>query len=158
MAIPTNVAGTAAAARKGRAKGEKADKANGEAPAGEAVAPADAAPKAKVRPAKAETAVKPGAARRREAIESARLLKMAADPTRLQILLMLAEREHFVGEMCNVLEAEQPAVSHHIALCRHAGMIEGLRAGKQIHYSLSDKGRRLVAGIRAVVGGGPGEG
>lgn len=159
MAIPTNV--VAAAARKGRAKatnkaaGEA--KVNGEAPAGEAIAPADVTPKAQARPAgaaKAETAAKPGADRRAAIRSAAGLLKQVSDATRLEVLVMLADGPRNVGDMATELGVSQPALSHHLALCRHGRLVEPIRQGKENHYHLTDSGRRLVEAVRSLVGGG----
>src|SRR6185312_9465131 len=50
---------------------------------------------------------------------AAALLKMVADQTRLRIVLMLAERERTVTELCADLGAKsQPAISHHLSLMR----------------------------------------
>src|SRR4051812_45772302 len=55
---------------------------------------------------------------------AAGILKMAADGTRLQILLMLDEEEKNVTAMCEALGTQsQPAVSHHLALLRAARLV-----------------------------------
>ena len=47
------------------------------------------------------------------------LLKHVSDPTRLQVIMILAEGERHVGALCAQLSQSQPAVSHHLALLRH---------------------------------------
>lgn len=65
------------------------------------------------------------------------VLKLLADPSRLRILLDLArEGELHVSALCERLGQAQPAVSHHLALLRIAGLIEMRRAGKFNYYSL----------------------
>src|SRR6266446_8026605 len=55
----------------------------------------------------------------------AELLKQVSDPTRLQVLMLLAEKERNVSELCSDLGTQsQPAVSHHLALLRHGRLIE----------------------------------
>ena len=49
------------------------------------------------------------------------LLKHVSDPTRLQVILILADGERHVGALCSQLSQSQPAVSHHLALLRHGG-------------------------------------
>ena len=45
------------------------------------------------------------------------LLKQVSDPTRLQVLMLLSEKERNVSELCADLGTQsQPAVSHHLAL------------------------------------------
>ena len=61
------------------------------------------------------------------------LLKQVSDPTRLQVLMLLSEKERNVTELCADLGTQsQPAVSHHLALLRHGRLIEPRRAGKHI--------------------------
>lgn len=65
------------------------------------------------------------------------IFKQLADPTRLKILLMLTREDELnVTSLCERLEASQPAVSHHLALLRMAGMVQTRRAGKSIFYSI----------------------
>ena len=51
------------------------------------------------------------------------MLKHASDATRLQVISSLADGEHHVGALCEQLSQSQPAVSHHLALLRHGGVI-----------------------------------
>ena len=65
------------------------------------------------------------------------LMKQVSDPTRLQVVLMLSEGEMHVGALCEHLHQSQPAVSHHLALLRHGGIIAPRRHGKNNYYSLA---------------------
>lgn len=66
-----------------------------------------------------------------------KILKLLADPTRLQILLMLTEQgDTHVRAICDALGQNQPAVSHHLALLRAAGLIEARRDGKHNFYRI----------------------
>ncbi len=68
---------------------------------------------------------------------SVEFLKLLADETRLRIVYMLKQAgEMNVQTMCRVLRLTQPAVSHHLALLRMAGLIVLRRAGKHNFYSL----------------------
>src|SRR4051794_16415895 len=60
----------------------------------------------------------------------ANLLKQISDPTRLQVIQILAEGERHVGALCETFNVTQPAVSHHLALLRHGGLIIPRRQGK----------------------------
>lgn len=82
--------------------------------------------------------------RGRVARQASSLLKFVSDPTRLQVLMILAGGEHHVGALCDQLGQSQPAVSHHLALLRHGGVIVPRRAGKNNFYSLSESGRELA--------------
>ncbi|MCA9055817.1 MAG: winged helix-turn-helix transcriptional regulator [Planctomycetaceae bacterium] len=69
------------------------------------------------------------------------VFKLLADETRLKILFMLIrERELHVSALCERLEQSQPAVSHHLALLRVAGLISARRDGKHNFYSV-ERGR-----------------
>lgn len=85
--------------------------------------------------------------------QAADLLKQVSDPTRLQVLMLLTERERNVSELCADLGTQsQPAVSHHLALLRHGRLIEPRRAGKHNFYYLTDAGRELAAVVNNIVG------
>jgi DNA-binding transcriptional ArsR family regulator len=76
------------------------------------------------------------------------LLKQVSDPTRLQVVLMLSEGEMHVGALCDELSQSQPAVSHHLALLRHGGIISPRRQGKNNFYSLTDTGDMLASVVK----------
>jgi ArsR family transcriptional regulator, zinc-responsive transcriptional repressor len=85
--------------------------------------------------------------------QAAMLLKQVSDPTRMQVLLLLAEQERNVSTLCADLgHQSQPAVSHHLALLRHGRLIEPRRQGKNNVYSLTDEGRRLAEAVRSMAG------
>jgi len=89
--------------------------------------------------------------RLKQAQRAALLLKQASDATRLQILGILADGERHVGGLCDELGQTQPAVSHHLALLRHGGLISPRRSGKQNFYSLTETGETLAAIVKALV-------
>lgn len=65
------------------------------------------------------------------------LFKLVADDTRLRILYYLTQRpELHVRALCELLSQSQPAVSHHLALLRMAGLIDRRREGKHNYYGL----------------------
>jgi ArsR family transcriptional regulator len=69
--------------------------------------------------------------------ELSQVLKLLADQTRLRILMYLADAgELNVTELCERLGQSQPAVSHHLALMRTAGLIGLRRDGKHNYYSV----------------------
>ncbi len=80
------------------------------------------------------------------------LLKQVSDPTRLQVLMLLAKKERNVTELCADLGTQsQPAVSHHLSLLRHGRLIEPRRSGKHNFYGLTDAGRELAEVVNSVV-------
>ena len=65
------------------------------------------------------------------------IFKLLSDETRLRILMyLIRERELHVTALCDRLKQSQPAVSHHLALLRVAGLIEARRDGKHNFYSV----------------------
>jgi ArsR family transcriptional regulator len=65
------------------------------------------------------------------------VFKLLADETRLKVLLyLMQEGELHVSALCERLHQSQPAVSHHLALLREAGLIEPRRDGKHNFYSV----------------------
>src|SRR5215207_3928371 len=100
------------------------------------------------RPTKAQ---KEAAGRLKQAQRAAVLLKHVSDPTRLRVILMLAEGEKHVGALCDEMGFSQPAVSHHLALLRHGGIIVPRRQGKNNFYSLTKTGEELAGVVKAVV-------
>jgi len=81
---------------------------------------------------------------------AANLLRHVSDPTRLQVVTMLSEGERHVGGMCDQFDMSQPAVSHHLALLRHGGIVDRRRQGKNNFYSLTDTGYRLSEIVKGV--------
>jgi DNA-binding transcriptional ArsR family regulator len=106
-----------------------------------------AAPKA---PTKTK-AVKAADQRSQQAKRASILLKHVSDPTRLQVILILSEGEQHVGALCSQLSQSQPAVSHHLALLRHGGIIAPRRQGKNNFYSLTDSGSDLATVVKGLM-------
>jgi DNA-binding transcriptional ArsR family regulator len=83
---------------------------------------------------------------------AAMLLKQASDPTRVRVLLLLADAERHVGAITEAIGQSQPACSHHLALLRHGGLVEIRRMGKQNIYKLTNNGQalaRVIGGVMA---------
>ena len=82
------------------------------------------------------------------------VFKLLSDETRLRVLMYLArEGELHVTALCDKLGQSQPAVSHHLALLRVAGLIEARRDGKHNFYSVRAKHfQRLLTEIFASLG------
>lgn len=76
-----------------------------------------------------------------------RVFKLLADETRLKILLtLMREGELHVSAICERLSQSQPAVSHHLALLRAAGLIESRRDGKHNFYAVQQGRFRQIVG------------
>jgi len=64
-----------------------------------------------------------------------KVFKLLSDETRLRVLLYLVQQhELHVRALCDLRAQTQPAVSHHLALLRVAGLIESRREGKHNFY------------------------
>ena len=63
-------------------------------------------------------------------------LKALADPNRLHLLLLLAERPHSVRELTDAAGMSQTLVSHHLAPLREQGLVSVTPKGRSNVYSL----------------------
>jgi len=70
----------------------------------------------------------------------AEIFRILADPTRLRILVSLAEGgELCVHEICERVPLSQPAVSHQLRTLRGARLVRSRRAGREVFYALDDE-------------------
>jgi len=111
--------------------------------------PKTAAPKSAA--SKPKSSAKAVDQRFQQARRASILLKHVSDPTRLQVILILSEGERHVGALCAQLSQSQPAVSHHLALLRHGGIIAPRRQGKNNYYSLTDIGAELAKVVKNLI-------
>ncbi len=139
----------AAKPKAAKAKTTKVAKAKAE-PVEAAPAPA-AKPKAKSSAGRTKAAAKAVDQRAQQAKRASILLKHVSDPTRLQVILILAEGERHVGALCEQLSQSQPAVSHHLALLRHGNIIAPRRQGKNNFYSLTETGAELARVVQNLI-------
>lgn len=65
------------------------------------------------------------------------LFRALADPTRLRLLNLIADREICVCYFVEILRIGQPKVSRHLAYLRRAGIVAVRRQGKWMHYRLA---------------------
>ena len=77
------------------------------------------------------------------------MLKAAAEPTRLRILVLLMAGELNVKDLTRILGQSQPRISRHLKLMAEAGLIERHRDGSWAYYQLVEQGpaRALLRGI-----------
>jgi DNA-binding transcriptional ArsR family regulator len=68
-----------------------------------------------------------------------------ADPNRRSILMQLADGERTVGELTEALPVSQPAVSQHLKVLRHVGLVTDRAEGTRRIYRLNEAG---VAALR----------
>lgn len=73
------------------------------------------------------------------AADMAALFAALGDPVRLRIVSMLSAAAGGTACGCDLeapLSLSQPTVSHHLKILREAGLIEGTRDGRWVHYRL----------------------
>lgn len=76
-----------------------------------------------------------------------KLFKALADCNRLRILKMLEVRPLCVCEITEVLGIAQPSVSRHLAILKDAGLVEDIKEGQWMNYSLARSRDHAVAYI-----------
>ena len=65
------------------------------------------------------------------------LFRALADPTRLRLLNLIADKEICVCYFVEILRISQPKISRHLAYLRRAGLVASRRQGRWMHYRLS---------------------
>ena len=74
--------------------------------------------------------------------------KALSDPTRLAVAFALAESgEACVCDLAWIVSRDQKLVSHHVRALRAAGLAVSAREGKMVMYTLTDRGRALLAAV-----------
>jgi len=68
-----------------------------------------------------------------------------ADPMRIRILTLLANRSMFGLELAEALGVTTPTISHHISLLKGAGLIKVRRENSYHHYELEPTGLQKIA-------------
>lgn len=76
-----------------------------------------------------------------------RLFRALADPTRLRLLNLIADREICVCYFVEILGISQPKISRHLAYLRNAGIAAARREGKWMHYRLAVPKDRAAATV-----------
>ncbi len=71
--------------------------------------------------------------------QAAHFLKLLANPHRLMVLCHLIDCELSVSELNEHLPLSQSALSQHLAVLRHAGVVQTRRAHQVIFYSLASQ-------------------
>ncbi len=80
------------------------------------------------------------------------LSKALGDRLRAGILQVLHQDSYAVGELCDLFEVPQPALSHHLKILHQAGLVARRREGNSIFYRRSTPepmAAALLAGIDA---------
>ncbi|HUA00043.1 MAG TPA: metalloregulator ArsR/SmtB family transcription factor [Candidatus Aquilonibacter sp.] len=75
------------------------------------------------------------------------LFRALADPTRLRLLNLIADREVCVCYFVGILRISQPKVSRHLAYLRRVGVVAARRDGRWMHYRLATPREPVAAEI-----------
>jgi ArsR family transcriptional regulator, zinc-responsive transcriptional repressor len=67
------------------------------------------------------------------------LLRALAAPVRIAIVLELRVSERCVHELVETLGVAQPLISQHLRVLKAAGVVEGVRRGREVLYHLVDE-------------------
>jgi DNA-binding transcriptional ArsR family regulator len=70
--------------------------------------------------------------------DQARFLRCIGEPTRLQILRLLAKGERCVGELASVLDKEQSLISHHLRALKECNIVKERQEAQKVYYKLTD--------------------
>ena len=79
-----------------------------------------------------------------ELYDLAELFKVFGDSTRIRILFQLFDKQLSVGELADLLNMNQSAVSHQLKVLKQAKLVKNRRDGKSIIYSLDDEHVRTI--------------
>ncbi len=63
-------------------------------------------------------------------------MRALADPTRREILRALREEDLTAGEIGELFPITAASVSHHLSVLKEAGLVQAVRDGRSIVYSL----------------------
>jgi SAM-dependent methyltransferase len=77
--------------------------------------------------------------------DTAGLLKMMGDPTRVRLLSLLGREELTVAELTHATRLPQSRVSTHLGRLREAGLVRDRRSGASCFYALNEAGMSMEA-------------
>ena len=64
-------------------------------------------------------------------------MRALADPTRREILRSLREGDLSACDIAARFEMTAPSISHHLNVLKEAGLVQAIRSGRHIIYSLN---------------------
>lgn len=65
------------------------------------------------------------------------LFKALNDKTRREILELLKKKDLTAGEIADQFSISKPSISHHLDLLKQAGLVQSVKDGQYIYYSLN---------------------
>ena len=85
--------------------------------------------------------------RRKQIEKMADFFKILSTPSRIQLLLILLEKESNVTELAEEMGVTQSSVSHQLNILRNNSIVTCRREGKQFFYILSDPDMRKLLSL-----------
>lgn len=76
---------------------------------------------------------------------AARVLGILSHETRLHLVLLLAQEEATVSELCQALDLPQSNVSHHLRILRDSSLVTDRREGQYVVYGINVAAWQMVA-------------
>ena len=71
--------------------------------------------------------------------DMAELFKVFGDSTRMKIISALLQNELCVGEIAEITNSTQSAISHQLRVLKQAKLVKFKKVGKTVYYSLDDE-------------------
>lgn len=68
----------------------------------------------------------------------AEFFKVFADSTRMKIIYALLNQELCVGDIANIVNTTQSAISHQLRILKQSKLVKYRKEGKLVYYSLDD--------------------
>ena len=65
------------------------------------------------------------------------IFKALNDPTRREIIDLLKKKDMTAGEIADHFNITKPSISHHLDLLKQAGLVDSVKEGQFIYYSLN---------------------
>ena len=74
----------------------------------------------------------------------AQIFKALCDENRIRILKLLHNGEMCACKLLDALNISQPTLSHHMKILCDAGIVNGRKEGKWMHYSICEEGCQIA--------------
>jgi DNA-binding transcriptional ArsR family regulator len=81
----------------------------------------------------------------------AALFKLASNPVRLRVLLLLGDGERSVGDLQSEIACSMTVLSRHLPPLRLTGLVVSRQDGQRVVYALTDAGRDMRRGIAKLI-------
>lgn len=79
------------------------------------------------------------------------MFKALGDPVRLRLASLIASRpEVCVCDLTGEFDLGAPTISHHLRVLREAGLVQSVRRGTWVHYSIRHDALTRLSGLLSV--------